>query len=123
MAKKTKDVEVPIRLRQDWIDQCKAIAEQKGLPSYSDIIRMAIKKYLDSFEWEEYFVFIKYHSDDEWLYCGSCDTKEEAEKHLEQTGEPEDMEHLVIKGRELRTEEGIATYPYDIIDEGESEYI
>ncbi|HRZ18552.1 MAG TPA: hypothetical protein P5136_00650 [Methanofastidiosum sp.] len=67
---------------------------------------------------EEYFVFSKYQGDEDWRYLGSADTKEEAEdEFLVQHNEPEPIEYIIIKGKQLRCEEGVAIFPYKIIEE------
>lgn len=70
---------------------------------------------------ECYYVFSRYGSGDliDWSkpnwYChGEFDTKEDAESELTQTGEPENITYLVIKGIKLETEKGVATYPTKI---------
>jgi hypothetical protein len=72
---------------------------------------------------ECYHVFSRYGSGElidwskpNWYYHGEFDTKEDAESEMTQTGEPENITYLVIKGTKLETEEGIATYPTRIKD-------
>ncbi len=69
---------------------------------------------------DKYHVFSRYCSNtdsNDWIYFGDYDTKEFAEKHMEMHGEPEDIEYLVIKGKQLEYEDGVAIYPFVILEE------
>lgn len=66
-----------------------------------------------------YFVFGRHCKNNEydqsdWWFHGEFDTKEDAEKDMIVIGEPESIEYKVIKGIQLDTEEGIASYPTNI---------
>jgi hypothetical protein len=77
-------------------------------------------------EKDKYHVFSRYaeNRDDKisnggWIYFGDYDTREDAEKDMVMEGEPSDIEFIVIKGKELKYEEGVAIYPFIILEEGE----
>lgn len=40
---------VSIRLPEEWIDNLKIISNDIGLSSYSEIIRIAVKRYMDEY--------------------------------------------------------------------------
>jgi hypothetical protein len=66
-------------------------------------------------DYGSYFVFSKYQSNSTWHFDGEFDTPEEAESEMTMMGEPESIEYMIIKGQQLETEEGIATYPINIV--------
>ena len=73
---------------------------------------------------EKYHVFSRYCdnrdakiSNGGWIYFGDYDTKELAEKDMVMTGEPEDIEFMVIKGKQLQYEDGVAIYPFVIMED------
>jgi hypothetical protein len=74
-------------------------------------------------EKDKYHVFSRYGTNrsdnNEWEYFGDYDTKELAEKHMEMQGEPEDIQYMVIKGKQLEYEDGVAIYPFIILEEEE----
>jgi len=47
-TKKTSPI--PIRLPNDWIKKLKLIATHDGISSYAEIIRIAVKSYIDDYE-------------------------------------------------------------------------
>lgn len=61
------------------------------------------------------YLFSKYDSDDTWHFDGEFDSIPDAELEMVVTGEPESIVYKVIQGIELDTEEGIATYPTNIV--------
>ena len=61
------------------------------------------------------YLFSKYQSDDRWYFEGEFDSIPDAELEMVVTGEPESIVYKVIQGIELETEEGIATYPTNIV--------
>ena len=63
-----------------------------------------------------YYVFSKRPSSACWYYDGEHDTKEDAEDSMEQRGEQEHVEYMVIKGDLVETRDGIPTYPRNIIE-------
>lgn len=63
-----------------------------------------------------YYIFSKYPEDKTWHYLGEFKTKEEAENELSQSGEPEEVENMVIKGNLLDWKNGNPIYPVIIID-------
>jgi metal-responsive CopG/Arc/MetJ family transcriptional regulator len=46
---------VPVRLPNDWIDELKKISEKSGLSTYSELIRVAVKKYIDEYKEDQEF--------------------------------------------------------------------
>ncbi|MCF6334151.1 MAG: ribbon-helix-helix domain-containing protein [Spirochaetales bacterium] len=46
---------ISIRLPEDWIDNLKLISSNIGLSSYSEIIRIAVKRYMDEYLDDEEF--------------------------------------------------------------------
>lgn len=67
-----------------------------------------------------YFVFGKYEgSKNDWYFHGEFETKEDAEADMVMHGEPESIVYIVIRGYQLDTEPGIATYPTNIVGEEE----
>lgn len=64
-----------------------------------------------------YFLFARHSSDETWLFYDEYLTKEECEVAMEQSGEPEDIKYMVIKGSLLRYEDAPARFPYYILEE------
>ncbi|OHD09004.1 MAG: hypothetical protein A2Y41_03340 [Spirochaetes bacterium GWB1_36_13] len=48
-----KTVSVPIRFPEEWINELKNISQDLGLSAYIEVIRIAVKKYLDEYH-EDY---------------------------------------------------------------------
>ncbi|MDA3939646.1 MAG: hypothetical protein PF693_10085 [Spirochaetia bacterium] len=46
---------ISIRLPEDWISNLKLISSHIGISSYSEIIRIAVKKYMDEYMEDEEF--------------------------------------------------------------------
>jgi hypothetical protein len=70
-------------------------------------------------EYGSYFVFGRHCKNNEWdhsgwYFHGEYNTPEAAERDMIVTGEPESLEYIVIKGIQLDTEEGIASFPTNI---------
>ncbi len=84
----------------------------------TDVVYKPMKQLLKE-EKDKYHVFSKYgtNKNDNWEYFGDYDTKELAEKHMEMHGEPEDIQYIVIKGKQLEYEDGVAIYPFVIVEE------
>lgn len=65
---------------------------------------------------EKYFVFVSY-SNDEYVFRGDYDTKEDAEEALEEVGELDyEVKHIVIIGKEMSIEEGQCVQRFYISD-------
>jgi hypothetical protein len=63
-----------------------------------------------------YHLFYKYPRDDKWIFDNEYDSKEDCEKAMSQTGEPEGIDYKVIKGIELSYDDAPAIYPYWIME-------
>lgn len=66
---------------------------------------------------EFYYLFSKYKSDSDWKYFGEFPTREICELEMEQNGEFEDIEYMIIKGYDLRYVERLPILPYSIVEE------
>jgi hypothetical protein len=47
---------------------------------------------------------------------GDFNTKEECEKEMGFTGEPESVDYMIIRGEELEYEDAPAIYPFKILE-------
>lgn len=68
-------------------------------------------------EEDSYFLFYKYPHDKAWIFEDEYLTKKECEDSMEQSGEPEGIDYMVIKGKLLKYEDAPARFPYYILED------
>lgn len=66
---------------------------------------------------DPYHLFVGYSGQKNWIYEGEYSTKEDCERDMIETGEPEGTKYLVIRGKLLETIDGTAIYPTNIIED------